>query len=99
MTKKPLRQSWDDYCYDSELVSTRTHLFCVAGAGLLSLEVFRDTKKPNPMKFNPLTTLCLAVVLLVTVQMFFSLALLWFLPSGKLLQQLEMVSSLQSSQF
>lgn len=46
------------------------------------------------MEFNPLTTLCPAVVLLVTVHVFFSLAFLWFLPSGKLLQQLEMVSSL-----
>ena len=24
ITKKPLRQSWDDYCYDSEPVSTST---------------------------------------------------------------------------
>lgn len=29
MTKKPLRQSWDEYCYDSEPVSTSA---CVLGA-------------------------------------------------------------------
>lgn len=67
--------------------------------GCSHLSVLGTPRKPNPTKFNPLTTLCRAVVLLVAVQMFFSLALFWFLPSGKLLQQLEVVSSLQSSQF
>lgn len=54
MTKKPLRQSWDDYCYDSEPVSTRTCLFHVAGAGLLSLECFRDTKKAKSNEVLPI---------------------------------------------
>lgn len=67
--------------------------------GCSHLSVLGTQRKPNPIKFNPLITLWPAVVLLVMVQIFFSLALFWFLPSGKLLQQLEMVSSQQSSQF
>lgn len=38
MTKKPLRQSWDEYCYDSEPVSTSTRVLgAVQGCSSCSL--------------------------------------------------------------